>query len=49
MSDLFSWLGGVGAVMVGYSHGAGGAQLIVMALAGAGVGALIGYLIDPDP
>ncbi len=48
MSDLFSWIGGIGAVMVGYSHGADTAHLIVMALAGAGVGALVGYLIDPS-
>ncbi len=49
MSNLFSWIGGVGAVMVGFSHGAGGPVLIVMALAGAGVGGLVGYLIEPGP
>ncbi len=34
--------------MVGLSHSFGGPVLIVMALAGAGVGALVGYLIDPS-
>ncbi len=48
MSNLFSWIGGIGAALVGFSHGADTAHLIVMALAGAGVGALVGYLIDPD-
>ncbi len=49
MSNLFSWIVGVGAAMVGFSHGAGAMVLIVMTLAGAAVGALVGYLIDPDP
>ncbi len=47
MSNLFSALGGIGAALVGFSHGAGGPVLIVMALAGAGVGGLVGYMLEP--
>ncbi len=48
MPDRFAWLCGVGAVAIGYSHGFDIPHLILMALVGSCVGAVIGFIIEPD-
>ncbi len=48
MADRFAWLCGAGGVAIGYSHGADIPHLIVMALAGCCIGAVVGFIISPD-